>query len=262
MLLDDTPLPLDAGTLQNALDALGCVESSWITTDPLLDLWIQDSNQYPDTFVPVEDSLFGLNEADMLQEYHIDVNICRMLISDSLYQRQKPSLIAAAISNPHILSQEVFHPTTINMTELCTTSLIPTLTWNPTLDFVPPLPPNITPSVATKNLPFNLLTMVPPSSAVSTVSVNYIYTTQQTLDKILPDQLIWMALLLCYPTLADGKNTSPFNSAVPPIHYMPQYASILLPPNAYILYPLHETFDALLHSKNIPEAITSMSHRF
>ena len=43
---------------------------------------------------------------------------------------------------------------------------------------------------------------------------------------------------------------------------MPQDASVTVPPNACILSPLHETFDALLCSKNSLEAITSMSHRF
>ena len=34
------PLTSDAGTFQNAMDDLGCVNSSWLTNNPLLDLWL------------------------------------------------------------------------------------------------------------------------------------------------------------------------------------------------------------------------------
>ena len=51
-LSDNIPLPLDAGKLQNALDALGCVDLSWLTNNPLLDLWLQAVRQDPDTFFP------------------------------------------------------------------------------------------------------------------------------------------------------------------------------------------------------------------
>ena len=36
----DTPLSLDSGALHNVIDALGCVDSSWLTQNPLLDLWL------------------------------------------------------------------------------------------------------------------------------------------------------------------------------------------------------------------------------
>ena len=43
---------------------------------------------------------------------------------------------------------------------------------------------------------------------------------------------------------------------------MPQEDSIIVPPNVFILFPLHKTFDALLQFNNSLEAITSMSHHF
>ena len=46
----NTPFLLDAGALQNALDTLIFVYSSWLTNNPLLDLWMQAACQYPDTF--------------------------------------------------------------------------------------------------------------------------------------------------------------------------------------------------------------------
>ena len=52
-LSENTPLPLDTGALQNALDALGCVYSSWLTKNPLLYLWLQDATQDPETFVSI-----------------------------------------------------------------------------------------------------------------------------------------------------------------------------------------------------------------
>ena len=59
-LLDNIPLPQDTGALQNALDALGCVDLLWLTANPLLDLWLQATRHGPDTFVPIEESLFIL----------------------------------------------------------------------------------------------------------------------------------------------------------------------------------------------------------
>ena len=95
-----------------------------------------------------------------------------MLIADSLLQQQKPALPTSIIADPDILSHEKFLPTTIYPTDLCATSLHPHIPWNPSFDFVPPLPHKITPALATQNLPSILLTAAPPSYAVSTVSVN------------------------------------------------------------------------------------------
>ena len=64
------------------------------------------------------------------------------------------------------------------------------------------------------------------------------------------------------PPLGWWKNPSPFPSTVPSIHHIPQDDSTSVPPNAWILSHMHENFDALLHSKNILEASTSMSHSF
>ena len=113
-----------------------------------------------------------------------------------------------------------------------------------------------------QKLPPTLLTTVTPYYAVLTISVNSLSTTQKPMMKILPVKLIWMALLLCYIPLSDGKNSPPFPSAVPPIHHIPQTASIPVTANACILSPLHKTFDDLLCSKNIPEVSLSMSHHF
>ena len=171
------------------MDVLGCIDLSWLTTNPLLDLWIQAAHQDPYTFVPVTDSFFILNKSKTLQDNRLGVKICRILIEYSLVQEQKPSLIAAVIANPDILSQEIFPPTTINLKDLCTTLLIPLLPWNPPFDLVHPLPTKVDLPVVTHNLPPTLLTMVPPSSAVSSVSENSFSTTPQPLRKILPPQL-------------------------------------------------------------------------
>ena len=50
-LSDNIPLPLDAGALYNTLDALGCVELSWLTKNLLLDLWMQGARNEPYTCV-------------------------------------------------------------------------------------------------------------------------------------------------------------------------------------------------------------------
>ena len=149
MLLDDTPLPSDAGALQNVLDDLVGVNSSWLTMNHILDLWLQSALQDPNTAVLVAESLFSLNKAETLQEYRIGVKICRMLIADSLLQKQTSTLNATVIADPDILSQEIFPLATINLTDLFDTSLIPPLLWNTHFDFVPPLPPKVTPPVAT-----------------------------------------------------------------------------------------------------------------
>ena len=104
--------------------------------------------------------------------------------------------------------------------------------------------------------------MVPPSSVVLIVYVISLSTMQQPLKKMMPDQLRWMSLLLCYLPLADGKNPSPFPSAVPSIHHTPQEASTPVPPNACILSLLHETLYAILLSNNILEVIAFISHWF
>ena len=215
-------------------------------------------HQDPYTFVPVTESFFILNKSETLQEYRFGVKICRMLIKYSLLQQQKPSLIVTVIANPNILSQEIFPPTTINLTDLCDTSLSPLLPWNPPFDLVHPLPTKVDPPVLTHNLPPTLLTMVPLSSALSTVSKNSFSTMPQPLIKMLPAKLICRALLLCYLPSADGTNPSPFPSTITPIHHTPQDASIQIPPNACILSPLHVTLDALICSKNSLEAIMSM----
>ena len=118
------------------------------------------------------------------------------MITYSLLQQQKPALLTSIIDYPYILSQEVFPPTTINPTYLCAKLLRPPIPWNPAFDFFPPLHPEVTPPGAAQNLPPILLIMVTPFSALSTVSVNSLYTKQQPLRKILPVQLIWIALLL------------------------------------------------------------------
>ena len=163
------------------MDALDCVDSSWLTTNPLLDRWLHAACQDPDTFVPIVKSLSILNEAEMLQEYHISVKIYRMLIADSLLQIQKPALITAVIANPDTLSQDIFPPNTTNPIDLCKKSLKPPLPCTPPFESVPPLSHKVTPPVVMHNLPHNLLTTVQPSSAVSTISVNSLSTTQQPL---------------------------------------------------------------------------------
>ena len=52
-LSKDILVPLDSNALQNAMDALGYAKSSWLTKNPLLDLWLQAARQDPDTFVPI-----------------------------------------------------------------------------------------------------------------------------------------------------------------------------------------------------------------
>ena len=127
------------------------------------------------------------------------------MISDSLLHRQKPALLTAIITDPYILYQEVFTPTTIYPKDLCATSLRPPIPWDPAFDFVPPLPPKVTHPEAAQNIPPILLNTVPTSCAVSTVSVKSLSTTYQPLRKILPDQLRRIALLLYCLSSADGK---------------------------------------------------------
>ena len=201
-------------------------------------------------------------QGQTLQEYCLGIKIFRILISDSLLQQQKPSLVSAVISNLGILSQEIFLPVTINLIDLCAALFVPPFTWTPPFGFFPPLPTKVTPPVATHNLPHTLLTTVPPSSVVSTVFAKFLSATPQPLSKMMPVRLKWRALLLCYLPLADGKNSYPFPISVLPIHHTSQDASIQVPLDACILSPLHETFDALLRSKNSLEVSTSMTRRF
>ena len=84
--------------------------------------------------------------------------------------------------------------------------LLPPIPCNPAFGFVSSLPHQVNPSIAAQNLPPILLTRIPPSSTVSTVSVNSLSTTKQPLRKVLPSQLRCMALLLCFLPSADKKN--------------------------------------------------------
>ena len=121
-----------------------------------------------------------------------------MLIADSLLQQHKLDPLTGIITDPDILSQEVFPPTTIDPTDLCATLLSTQITRNPDFDFFPSLPSMVTSPLASQKIPPILLTTVPPSFKVSTVSVESLSTTQQPLRKVLPDQLRWMDLFLCY----------------------------------------------------------------
>ena len=186
-----------------------------------------------------------------------------MLIADSLLQQHKPALITAIISDTDILYQEVFTPIIINLTDLCPTLLRPPIMWTPPFDFVPPLPPKVTSPVVTKNITtyFTLYsnTLLRGINCICELPLHHTATPKKNYasptDMDIPPPLL-------PPPSANGKNISPFTSAVPPIHHTPQEAYIKVPPKACIISPLHETFDALLCSKNILEAITSMYHRF
>ena len=74
------PLPLDAGATQNALNTLGCVDLSWLTTNTLLELWLQAVCHDPYTFSPKKEPFFSLNKGKTLQENCLIVKIYRMLI--------------------------------------------------------------------------------------------------------------------------------------------------------------------------------------
>ena len=155
-----------------------------------------------------------------MQEYCFGIKICRIMIIDYLLQWKKPALISAFIANPDILPQEVFPPTTINLTDLYNTFFIPPLLYYTPFDFIPPLPPKVTPPVATQKLPPTLLTTVLPSSMVSTISVNYLSAMYLPLTKI--------------------------PSAVPSIHHTLQETFIPVPPKKCILSPMNETFYDIL----------------
>ena len=96
------------------------------------------------------------------------------------------------------------------MTDLYTTLLSPPLLWTPPFYFVSPLPPNGTPLVETQNLPPTLLTTVPPSYFVLTVSTRYLSTMQHPPKKKISDQLLCPALLLFYLPLANRNIHSHF----------------------------------------------------
>ena len=106
MLSGDTPLTSDSSALHNELDFLGCVNSSWLTTDPLLDLWLQSARHDPDTFFLIEESFFSLHEAKTLQEYRLGIKIYRMLISDSLLHRKKIEYVC--ISKPATQNENIY----------------------------------------------------------------------------------------------------------------------------------------------------------
>ena len=166
---------------------------------------MEASCQDPHPFVRLEKSLFSLNKDKKLQEYCLGFRISTMLIAEYLLKQQKPALLTAITANPDILYQEVFPPTTINTTNLCATSLRPTIPWNPDFDYVPPIPPKATHPIAVQNLPPILLTTIPPSSAVLTVSAKFFSIMNQPIGKLLTTQLIWMSLLICYLPLANRK---------------------------------------------------------
>ena len=85
----------------------------------------------PDTFVLIEESFFSLKKAKILQEYCLGTNIFSMLIVEYLLQKHKHFLIAVIITDPYILSQEVFPPATINPMDLCNTFLCAPIPWTP-----------------------------------------------------------------------------------------------------------------------------------
>ena len=143
--------------------------------------------------------------------------------------------------------------------DLCTKLLIPPLLSNSPFDFVPHLPPRVTPPVATQEFLPTLITTLSPSPEVLAVSMNYLYTMQQPLKKRLPAHLLCMSLLLFFLPSADRKKPFPFPSAVPSIHHIPQDTSIPVPSHSCILSLMNETFDAILYSNNSLESRTFMS---
>ena len=244
------------------MDALGCIESSCITPNTLLDLWLHAARQDPDTFVTVEESFFSLNGSKTLQKYHLGVNIYKMMIVDSFLQQQKPALIAAVIDDTYILSQEVFTTSTINLTNLCNKLLIPPLLWNPPFYLLPTLPPKFTPpSINAETSTYFThygTTLLHVTNCLRELSLHHIETPGKSTAS--PTEMDGPPPLL--PPFSRQKNLSPFPSAIPTIHHTLQDYSIPVPPNACILSPLHETFDAILSSKNILEESMSMYHCF
>ena len=260
-LSDKIPLPLDAGALQNALDALGCVDSSWLTHNHLLYLWMQAALQDLDTFVLTEESFFSRNKAETLQEYCLGIRISGMLISDSLLQRQKPSLLTSIITDPEIHSQDIFPPAIIFPTDLCATLLRPLIYGTPPLTSYLLFPLSSLPSSAAKSSTYYTYcgtTLFRGIDFLHELPIHHTATPKQNstnpTDMDVPPPLL-------HP-LVRRKNTSPYPSTVLPIHHTPQDVSRTIHPNIRILFPLNETIDALLFSKNSLEASMSMSHCF
>ena len=252
---EDIPLPADAPSLQLALESLGCRDPTWLTEIPLLNVWLHAIATSPASFVPSQEFFFGLNEAMSLQEYRSSIQVCRLIIADSLAHRGKPKLLEACIADPTVLTNESFPPPVIAPTDLCPQSLEPPLPWTPSFSFAmvtPPPPPKF---LQDPSLPVVVPASASVSSATSTLS------SLPLSKKLGTTQLRWMSFLACHLPAKDSTSFR-FPGAPTTFHITPANEAYDIPEQACLLTPLHETFDSFLRAKSATDAGISMAHRF
>ena len=86
-LADDIPLPTDADELKIALDSFHCGESTWLTENPVLDLWLRAAHQEPALFLPDGESYFSLNDAESLEDYRTSMESAIMDLAMAMHVR-------------------------------------------------------------------------------------------------------------------------------------------------------------------------------
>ena len=254
-LQDDIPLPINGTAAETAFQSFNCRDTSWLTNNPLFDVWLRTATLDPTPFVPVTESYFSINESATLADYQSCVAVARTIMADSMLVRGKQQLLTAISVNPDILTAEQFPPLTIPATDLCTQTITPVIPWVPAFSFQQNQPIAVPTQAA--QVPTTLNTTTP--SVTSTV-------TTATASSTIPKKhhtatLRWMAMLACE---IKQSNTTP-----PIFDYLPSSVSLSttdpslgIPTDAVLLPPLHETFEALLRSRNGAEASSAMSHRF
>ena len=258
-LADDIPLPSDADELRIALDSFHCGESTWLTENPVLDLWLRAAHQEPALFLPDGESYFSLNDAESLEDYRTCIAIARSIMADSMLVRGKAALKAAYVADPSIIHKAVFPPIEMLESDLCIATTSPTLPWTPDFTFATPQSSSQQPA-ALAPIP-TTLTAVPASDA-SIVSSGTSSLLSPIPRKLSPAHSRWMAFLLC--DLPGTSDTLPsiFPRSTTSLEHAPVDPSIVLPTDVCLMSPLNETFEAHLKTRNTKDTSQAMAHRF
>ena len=152
-----------------------------------------------------------------------------------------------------MLTADVFPPSTITNGDLCVPSIDPSIPWVPTFSFQPRQ--NLT--LTSHSVPATLNPSTP--SVTSTVTS----ATSCTIPKKHQTSVLkWMALLACELPSAGPAKSPLFKSLPSSLSFTVNNPSITVPSDAFLLPSLHETFKAMLRTRNGAEAGSAMLHRF